>query len=416
MVNSGSGPAADKPAKRGLADKIKDWAANHLLFVFAILRCLKPILVLKELAVVTRFAHVQEVMSRDDAFNVTYEKKMRVVAGGSNFFLGMGPTPIYQRDVSNMRLAIRRTDVETIVVPMVEKFATEIVDQAGGQIDAVHDLSRIVPAMLVEQYMGVSGPTRDDLIEWTSNLFYYLFFPNISEEANRIGAEQSALARDQIDIIIAARKESGEQKDDALGRLLQMQQANLPGLTDADIRNNLLGIIIGAIPTTSKSAALVLDYLLDNPETMRAAKAVAQQNDLQTLNKYVLESLRFNYFGPGLFRDCTQDYVVGKGSWRATKIPKGTRVFVSTLSGMWDGREIKKPKRFDINRPHYQYMHYGYGMHTCFGQYINDVQIAIIVKSLLVKDNLQRAAGDAGKLQWNETKAFPTRLRVTFSP
>lgn len=402
------------PAKRGIADRIKAWAGDHLRFVFALLRCLKPILVLKDLAVITRFEDVQEVLTRDEEFAVTYAEKMTIVGDGSNFFLGMGPTPQYTQDVSNMRLAVRRTDVDTLVAPMVDRFATAIVEQSHGKLDAVGELTRIVPAMLVEQYMGLPGPTRNELIQWTTNLFYYLFFPNISPEEDQLAVQNAAAARKHIDQLIAERKQSGLQKDDVLGRLLEMQPADLPGLSDRDIRNNLLGIIIGAIPTTSKSAALVLDYLLDHPDTLAQAKQVAQRGDVKTLNKYVLESLRFNPFSPGIFRQCVADYVVAKGTFRGKRIRKGTKVFASTLSAMWDGRELTRPKRFDVTRPDYQYMHYGYGMHTCFGLYINHVQIATILKALLIKDNLQRAPGDAGKLQWDGQ--FPSHLNVTFTP
>ncbi len=412
MSNSIQSPLG-QPATEGWKAKIQTWATAHLNFIFGVLRFIKPILVLKKFALITRFTDVQEVLSRDDAFMVTYAEKMGIVTDGSNFFLGMEPTPRYTQDVSLMRIAIRRTDLDTIVAPLVEKYSTELVAKADGHFDAVQDLSRIVPAMLVEEYMGVSGPTRDDLIEWTTNLFYYLFFPDISTESERLAVSNAALLRKQLDQLIKDRKASGEVKDDALGRLLSMQAADLPGVTNEDIRNNLIGIIIGLIPTTSKCVALVLDYLLDHPDILSQAKKAAEQNDLVTLNKYVLESLRFNVFGPGFFRECIKDYVVAKGAFRSKKIRKGTQVLVATQSAMWDGRELQSPKKFSIDRPAYQYMPYGYGMHTCFGQYINNIQIGLILKALLVKDNLKRVSGDEGRLQ--SQGAFPSHLRVTFT-
>src|SRR5579863_5515592 len=69
--------------------------------VFAILRRIQPILIVRNTAIVTRFADVQEVLARDNVFQVTYGEKMRVVTGGSDFFLGMQDSPAYTRDVSN---------------------------------------------------------------------------------------------------------------------------------------------------------------------------------------------------------------------------------------------------------------------------------------------------------------------------
>ena len=66
-------------------------------------------------AIVTRHQDVIEVLDRNADFEVVYEPKMRAITGGENFFLGMQDTALYTRDVSNMRLAMRRDDVATIV-------------------------------------------------------------------------------------------------------------------------------------------------------------------------------------------------------------------------------------------------------------------------------------------------------------
>jgi len=70
-------------------DKLKASLLQNPEPVFAILRRVKPILMVKDVAVVTRFDDVQEVLSRDDVFHVTYGTKMEIVTGGKNFFLGM---------------------------------------------------------------------------------------------------------------------------------------------------------------------------------------------------------------------------------------------------------------------------------------------------------------------------------------
>jgi hypothetical protein len=59
-------------------------------------------------AVVARHDDVIEVLDRNADFEVVYEPRMRAITGGENFFLGMQDTALYTRDVSNMRLAVRR--------------------------------------------------------------------------------------------------------------------------------------------------------------------------------------------------------------------------------------------------------------------------------------------------------------------
>ncbi len=94
-------------------------AAEHQREIFAILRRLQPIVRVKDVAIVTRFQDVEEVLSRDDVFDVPYEARMKLITDGENFFLGMANTPRYARDSSNTRLLARREDIATFIQPFV---------------------------------------------------------------------------------------------------------------------------------------------------------------------------------------------------------------------------------------------------------------------------------------------------------
>nr|WP_315483914.1 cytochrome P450 [uncultured Undibacterium sp.] len=398
-----------------IATQIKTWAGNNLPFIFAILRTVKPNLVLKEFALITRFSDVQEALSRPNALGVTYAEKMTKITAGSNFFLGMDDTPSYTRDVSNMRLVVRRADVSQIITPMVEQFAQQLVNRATGKIEMVSQLSSIVPCQFSAAYLGIAGPSQQELFDWTSSMFAYLFYPNNPPEVDQAALTNSVKTCAYLDQLIAQRKqaaESGTNSDDIIDRCLQLQASGTPGMSDLEIRNNLIGIIIGLMPTTSKCAVLVIDYLLDHPALLAQAQAAALQDDNEKLRKFMLEALRFNSFGAGIFRIANEDYVIASGSMRSKKIKKGTKVLVALQSAMLDGRELDDPKSFRLDRPDYQYMHFGYGMHTCFGQYINMVQIPMIVKSLLRCKNLRRAAGEEGKVRYQNS--FPVSLHLEF--
>jgi cytochrome P450 len=355
-----------------MLDRTKTWATNNLPTVFGFLRLAQPNLRFKNFGLITRFNDVQEALSRPDVFGVTYAEKMDVITDGSNFFLGMNNTPTYSRDVSNMRLVVRRSDIEDRVAPLVEQLAADAMADAGSDVDLVQELTRLVPARLTAEYMGITDENEQQLIDATTTMFQYL-----------------------------------------LGRCLALQASGTPGMSDVEIRNNLIGIIIGLIPTTSKCAALVLDYLLDHPELLAGAKVAAERDDNELLRKYVLESLRLNSFGPGVFRETLADYRIASGTLRSRRYPRGCKVLVATQSGMLDPRQVKKPKVFSLDRPDYHYMHFGYGMHTCFGQYINMVQIPIIVKAALKRPGLARLPGSAGVTQYDGP--FPSHLKVQYS-
>ena len=387
-------------------DRLKQHTIQYPEPIFAILRRVKPTLIVKNFALVTRFEDVQEVLMRDEIFQVTYGEKMRIMTGGRDFFLGMQDSPAYTRDVSNMRSVVRREDIPERVVPFIAKQAQSLVDAAGAEMDVVTQLTKTVPARWVGDYFGCPPPSDEELASWGSAIFRYLFTDLTNEPAVGHAAKTAATGvRDWLDRTIADRKANPNENDDVLNRCLALQKAAVPGMDDLGIRNNLLGLLTGAIPTTSKCCTQALDELLKRPDALEGAHRAALADDDVLLASYVFEALRFNPNNPGIFRIAAEDYVVAKGTLRATKIPKGTTVLPATQSAMFDECHVEAPHEFRTNRPPYLDMHFGYGMHTCFGQYINRVQIPGILKPLL-KKKLTRA----GDIQYDGP--FPSSLKV----
>ena len=363
-------------------------------------------------AIVTRYQDVVEVLDRNADFEVVYEPKMRAITGGENFFLGMQDTALYERDVSNLRLAMRRDDVAAIVEPAARRLAEQLVAKQTNRIDVPKDLSLLVPTAIVTDYFGITGAENNDLIDWATLMFWYLFVDLAGDPAIASKALDAAAAcRSAIDAAIVSRKAAGVAKDDVLGRCLVLQKANQPGMDDLGIRNYLIGLVIGAIPTISKACVQALDQLLDRPQALESAQAAARGSDNALLAAHVFEAFRFNPVNPLIYRRATCDATIAAGSLRARKIPKGTMVLASNLSAMFDPLKIEAPESFRIDRPWGEYMLWGYGMHTCFGAYINRAVMPVILKPLLAKPGLRRAAGNAGRIDAGGTP-FPQHFSV----
>ncbi len=409
----GAGLAQLRTEVDDFASKAQAWALDHPDETFALLRRVQPILITDQLAVVTRYDDVKEVLSRQDVFRVTYGPKMEAITLGSNFFLGMDDTPEATRDLANMRLCVRREDLPGQVVPLVERTATELVAAAPGRMDVVRDLTRVVPTRLVGTYFGLAGPDDQTFADWATTLFQFIFVDPTNDPALAAAAATAAAhVRATIDGTIAARKSDRGRRDDVLERCLTLQDAGLPGMTDRDIRNNLLGLLVGLIPTTSQAAAQALDQLLMRPDTLAEAQAAARSDDLDLLGRYTFEALRFNPINPGLLRVPSEDVVMAHGTMRTRTIPKGRPVLAATRSAMQDAAQLDQPEDFRIDRPGDDYLHFGFGPHTCFGRYINVYQIPLILRAILRKLNLRRAAGPAGKLIMSGP--FPSSMTVEF--
>jgi hypothetical protein len=191
---------------------------------FAVLRLFQPNLVLKRqiitsyanngiTAIATRSVDVTDILTRDADFGVVYGPRMEMITGGENFFLGMQDTPRYTRDVSNMRLAVRRDDVASIVTPSSQASAAEIVAMVPGAIDVPQALTQPVAARLLDHYFGTPGPSQAAIAEWTTLLFWYLFIdlkadPDLDARATAAAAE----FRTWMDGHIAARRAKRRQQ------------------------------------------------------------------------------------------------------------------------------------------------------------------------------------------------------------
>lgn len=366
--------------------------------------------------IVTRRADVLDVLRRDADFEVVYGPRMRELTDGENFFLGMQPGWDYARDTAAMRLAMRHTDVAEQVTPRAAARAAEIVSQAGGKLDLPPDLTLEIPWDMVAGYFGTPGPDAATLQGWTTRLFWYLFGdlgadPELHEQA----MADAAGLRDWLDDAIAARKAKGTAAPDLLNRCLELQAAGVPGMSDQGIRNNLLGLLIGAIPTISKASCLALDELLRRPDVLRRAQAAAREGDTRKLAGFIWEALRFNPHNPVVYRRAVRDTVIAPGTLRQVRVRKGQMVFAATLSAMFDPYDIEATEQFRPTRPFEDYIIWGTGLHTCFGAVINAAVIPAILQPLLARKGLRRADGEDGQIDTGGTP-FPQHFTLLFDP
>jgi len=393
------------------------WAFRHMELMFRIARTFCPILLVKYkgkvFALITRYDDVQEVLLRPNVFNVVYEPKIRLIMDGDNIFLGMKDEEQATRDKTTMRMTAPRSEALSLVKPRVEQLCEEVMSGAGGRIDIVMDLTQLVTTRFFGKYFGTEDSDVTRLSDQARLLFKFMFAdmgddPALRAQAVPVAAQMRAFVEGKI----AERKTRRGQHDDILERCLKFQDQGMPGITDRDIRNNLIGLIVGAMPQAPMLIPQLFDILLDRPAELAAASAAARAGDDALVSKYVVEASRYFPLTPGLFRNCSEDYKLAGGTWRGKVIPKGATVMASTRSAMFDGRRVENATKFRIDRPDYAYFHFGYGMHECFGLYMNRVMVPAICASLLKRKNLRRSPNVEGKLQMDG--AFAKSLVVEF--
>jgi len=228
-------------------------------------------------------------------------------------------------------------------------------------------------------------------------------------------AEVDAIApalRDHIQVEMERRRNGTDAKDDVMARCLARQRDGDAWFTDANIRTALTGMIVGGPPQPPMVVPQAIEQLLRRPNMLAGAQAAARRGDDDALWGYVIEAMRFDPLGPGLPRVARTDTVIAEGTPRATRVPAGATVMACFQSAMMDERRVADPKHFDPTRPSGDYVHFGHGVHECFGRFINRATLHLMVKPLLARPGLRRAAGKAGHLRKNG--AFAEALTVEF--
>jgi len=388
-----------------------------LRFAFAILRQVCPVLVIGKRVIVTRHAHVIELLQRDRDFSIEEINGARTLRANGPFVLSMDSGPQHDREKALLNAVMPREDIERIREWAVQE-ASEQVKRASehGRIDLVQGLTRPVPLALIESYFGVPARDPAEMMAWLRPLFHDLFLnPGDDPEVARAAVEAFQGLAPYVERVIAERRPAlaaaDQVPDDVLGRMLarSMHDPAHAWLDDDTIRRNVSGLIIGALETTSKAAILAVEELLERPAMLQQATAAAQSLDLERLRGYVLEALRFNPFAPIVVRFAKRATTLGgDGGWR---VPANKTVYAATLSAMFDSSVFTKPGDFVPDRSN-EYLHFGYGLHRCQGRLINHVVVPALVAAVLRLPGLRRARGSAGKVSY--VGPFPDRFIVEF--
>jgi cytochrome P450 len=393
---------------KGFVESLGTWAKEHPGKILTLLHAIRPVLAIKNVTVATSFEAVKDILGRDADFAVTYGPKMDMITQGAGFFLGMDDADTRGFVArTNMQMLFRRDDVNSIVRPLIRNLAQSKLATLKQGFDLVNDYLKYLPAQFAIEYFGFSNIDKQWLYKVTAGLFDYLFIdvtnnPVIGKQAEQFASE----LREALDAEIAL---GSAPANTVLGRGLALQKASITGFDGVSLRNNMLGLLIGLVPTTVKSAAMAYDYGTRTPAEAQAFFTSFRNGNEAHFQAYVRELTRLNPINPGLFRQAVRDARVNSGG-RAYDIPKGNMIFVGTYTAMRDAAALPDPTVIVPGRPDSAYLTYGFGLHACFGRYINDLHVAALLWHCFAAGHLERAAGNAGDLVFDG--AFPARLTL----
>src|SRR4051812_5835646 len=145
----------------------REWMLKEPLPFFKQLRTDRPILVTPECTLVSRYSDLTDIMQMPKTFTVDlYKPKMGVTDTDVGYLMAHDDDALHYREKSLMQGLLNRDDLPRVRA-LIEKTAKKTLDKADGSIEIVNQYCRMVPAHLVQDYFGLDGVKRDDLVEWS---------------------------------------------------------------------------------------------------------------------------------------------------------------------------------------------------------------------------------------------------------
>ncbi len=226
-----------------------------------------------------------------------------------------------------------------------------------------------------------------------------------------------------------AEKRAQPDERDVISALIAARDENGDGLTDAELHDEMLTLLVGGHETTATSLAFTLQEIALHGEVHERirdeCKVVfgegeldpARVKQLAYLEATVKEALRLHPIAPGFLRR-----VVRPLRFRGYELPAGVSVVASMQlvhrdPTVWSEPERFVPERFLTHRPeHYEYFPFGGGIRTCIGMAFGLFEMKIVLATILRRVRLELEQAPAvpqlhGVL-WGPSNAMLARPRL----
>lgn len=261
------------------------------------------------------------------------------------------------RSLVNPALAPRAVDRYR---PAMRTFLAQLwadVEREGG-CELVEALGKPYPARTIATVMGAPLDDAPRLHDW-SMWIQRQFDPIALSDPAQVEAIQrkSGEFYDWVRPLIARRRH--DPADDLISALIAAEEAG-DRLSDVELENLVLNILVGGVDTTQSQLAHAVRLLAERPEQWAALRA----DPRALVPRAVEEALRFEPITP-----FTARLLVEPVEHRGVTFPAGTVLMVCAFSANRDPAAFPHPDAFDITtdaKPA-RVLTFGAGVHYCVG-------------------------------------------------
>jgi cytochrome P450 len=212
----------------------------------------------------------------------------------------------------------------------------------------------------------------------------------LAEIAERRGAPDTGTRADILSLLVGARFDDGT------------------AMSDQEVRDQLVTLLLAGHETTATALAWTVDLLLRHPIALKRLAADVAEGSEEYLRAVIRESLRLRPVVPLAGRRLATDL-----DTEALHLPAGTDVtpaiwLTHTRPDLYPEPYAFRPERFLEQTPTtYGWIPYGGGVRRCIGAAFAELEMRVVLTSLLRGRSLRAASSRAEHV---------TRRNVTFSP
>lgn len=205
--------------------------------------------------------------------------------------------------------------------------------------------------------------------------------------------------------------------DDVLSVLLGVRDEDGAGLTDAELRDELMGLLIAGHETTATGLAWALHLLAHHPSARDELLADLDAGGDELLAATIKEVLRLRSPVLGAVRNATRDTTLG-----GRPVPKGAFVMalynvVQLDPALWDQPQAFRPRRHLEGAPApYSHTPFGGGVRRCLGAALAQLELEVVLRELLRRAVPEAVGAEEGGRQLAVTVIPARGGRVRMRP
>jgi cytochrome P450 len=241
--------------------------------------------------------------------------------------------------------------------PAMRGFIGELVDSAladgSGRCDFVRAVAKPYPSLVIASVLGAPLKDAPLLHEWSNWVQRQFDAPTLMAERPRIERHVVELY-DYLDALLAVRR--ADPGEDLISQLIAAE-AEGDRLSDVELVNLVLDVLIGGIDTTQSQLAHAVRLLAEHPDQW----ALLREDPAGRAAAAVEEALRYEPITPFTARIAIEDL-----EYRDVAFPKDTVLLICAHTG---NRDVPDGDRFDIAaaRDAGKPLTFGAGIHYCLG-------------------------------------------------